>query len=408
MNFYFDNNSLNLDHVPEVSEIRPFQQFVDYYNVGEANFTISKHYTESGVYLIETSKLTHQWTGDLQAKHSFDLISEIPDHVVAAAQHKKLRIVIISIVEGDHYVKDECDGFRNLTDKIRIRKLPKFSVLIMSGNLRADIEYKNWCEVNNEDPIIEFIGASEGPTSIPQSHNLSCIEACLDDSSRSYNSLNRAPRQHRSEHLFYLAEKNILEDGLVSGINFLDHRPKFLEISDDHWHTVLLNNFPRSVDFDADELKKYNPANEINTSIYAKSLLSIVTETYFDQSGLFFSEKIFKPILAGSPQLTQAQPYAIKYLKEKFSIDLDFLGIDTSFDCIENHKERFLSFHESLLSWVHLCRSEKIKMIYNWKNQISENMTTAKKLNFKKIIVDDVVKSTYLYFAKSFSNRNTV
>lgn len=399
MNFYFDNNSLNLDHVPEVSEIRPFQQFVDYYNVGEANFTISKHYTESGVYLIETSKLTHQWTGDTRAEHSFDLIKEIPDHVVAAAQQKKIRIVIISVVEGDHYVKDECDGFRNLTDKIRIRKLPKFSVLIMTGNLRADIEYKNWCEVNNEEPILEFIGASEGPTSIPQSNNLTCIEACLDDSSRSYNSLNRAPRQHRSEHLFYLAEKKILEDGLVSGIDFLDHRPKFLEISGDHWHTVLLNNFPRSVDFDADELKKYNPANEVNVAVYSKSLLSIVTETYFDDPGLFFSEKIFKPILVGSPQLTLTQPCAIRKLREKFNLDLAFPGIDTSFDCIENHKERFLAFHVSLLEWVLLDRSRKIKLINVWKDQLTENKEIAESVNFKKIIVDDIIKSTYLYFA---------
>lgn len=405
MNFYFDNNSLNLDHVPEVSEIRPFQQFVDYYHVGEANFTISKHYNERGVYLIETTKLTHQWTGDLKAKHSFNLINEIPDHVVAAVQEKKLRIVIISIVEGDHYVKDYCDGFRNLTDNIKIRKLPKFSVLIMSGNLIADIEYKNWCVVNNEEPIIEFIGASEGPTSIPRSNHINCIEACLDNSSRSYNSLNRTPRQHRSEHLFYLAYNSILDDGLVSGVDFLDHKPKFLQVSDDIWINLLSTYFPRFVDLNADKLKKYNPANEVNVAVYSKSLLSIVTETYFNDPGLFFSEKIFKPILVGSPQLTLTQPHAIRKLGEKFNLNLNFNGIDTSFDRIENHSERFLSFHESLLSWVHLPRSEKIKMIYNWKDQIYNNMMIARILNFKKIIVDDIIKSTYLYFS-NFDTRS--
>lgn len=399
MKFYFDDRALNLNHVAEIQEIREFRQFIDYYNVGDAEFVISKDYEIPGVYLIETSKLTHQWTGDLTSSHSFNLIAEIPETVIDAARKGKIRIVIVSIVEGDHYVKEHCDGFRRLTENILSRQLPKFSVLIMAGNVRADEEYKIWCEANNEEPIIEFIGASEGPTNIPYAAGLSVIAACDDLYSKSYNSLNRAPRQHRSEHLFYLADKEIIDQGLVSGVDFSDHRSKFLHIEDTRWDDVLKKHFPRSVDLDVNKLRQFNPANDINVDIYRKSLLTVVTETYFEEPGLFFSEKIFKPILSGSPQITLTQPYAIRYLKDKFNIDLYLAGIDTSFDSIENNTERFLSFHKSLLEWVLLDRSCKIKLINQWKDQLTENKKIAESVNFKKIIVDDIIKSTYRYFA---------
>jgi hypothetical protein len=405
MNFYFDNVALNLSHVKEVQEIRKFDQFKDYYNVGDAQFLYTTEYNDQGVYLIETSKLTHQWTGDTSSAHSFNLIKEIPEHVVEAARNKTLRIVIISIVEGDHYVKDYYDGFRQLTNNINARNLPPFSVLIMAGQVRAAEEYALWCKQHNEQPIIEFIGASEGPSEIPKT-KVDPIAAILAQSRQepyAYSSLNRAHRQHRTEHLYVLAKTKILDKGLVSGGIFFKqegiHSPKFANVKLEEWGKVLNKHYPKSVDFGHLELKSNNPANNLNLDIYNNAMLSVVSETYFSEPGLFLSEKVFKPVSVGSPQMTLAQPYIIKYMKQKFSINLSFPGVDTSYDNIEDPASRFAEFHKSLINWVKTPDKIRRKMCCIWEEQLKANRDIIYNTNFKKIIVDDIINSTRNYFA---------
>lgn len=70
-------------------------------------------------------------------------------------------------------------------------------------------------------------------------------------------------------------------------------------------------------------------------------------------------------------------------MKYKFNIDLDFPGIDTSFNVIENHQERFMIFHNEFLSWVNTKKKRKIKLVNSWKEQLTENMRIAKTLNIK-------------------------
>jgi hypothetical protein len=400
MKFYFDNRALNLSHVPEVKGIRDFKQFQSYYNVSDAEFVYTTEYNEKGVYLIETSKLTHQWTGSLSSSNSFNLIAEIPNHVITAAQKKQVRIVIISIVEGDHYVKDDNDGFRHLTDNIKKRNLPPFSVLIMAGNVKAGEEYSKWCKDNNEEPIIEFIGASEGPTTIPEEPNPICaITAQSRQKPYAFSSLNRAKRHHRTDHLYFLASSGLLEYGLVSGVDVRQH-PKFIDVSNDKWVDVLTKNYPRTIDVNELELKTVNQANDINIDIYNNAMLSVVTETFFETPGLFFSEKIFKPIIVGSPQMVLTQPYAIKYMKDKFGINLKFLGLDTSYDSVEDPKERFLKFHNSLVAWVKTPDTIRRRILCSWESQLRENMIIARTTNFKKVIVDDIISSTTDYFLR--------
>lgn len=399
MKFYFDDQQLNLSHVPEVKEIRKFDQFQSYYNIGDAEFVYSTNYNEKGIYLIETSKLTHQWTGNTSFAHSFNLIAEIPDRVIEAVKNKKLRIVIISIVEGDNYVKPNNDGFEHLTNNIKKRALPPFSVLVMSGNVRAKEEYIKWCNEKKELPIIEFIGASEGPSNIPEKPDPICsIIAQSRQNPYAFSSLNRAKRNHRSDHLYILASTGILDHGLVSGVEF-NKIPMFIKDNND-WKKVLSEHYPRTVDINALELKNVNQANDINMNIYNNAMLSVVTETFFETPGLFFSEKIFKPVTIGSPQLTLTQNFAIKYMKEKFGINLNFIGLDTSFDTIEDHKERFTQFHRSLINWVKTPLSSRRKMLSAWEDQLKENMNIVRNTNFKKIIIDDICSATQTYFLK--------
>jgi len=401
MKFYFDNfETQNLSNVPQISEIRNFRQFKYFYNVDPAEFVYTTDYNEPGVYLIEVSKLTHQWTGKNMYDASFDTLENIPIHVLDAVKNKKIRIVIISIVEGDTFLKEYWDGFSALTNSMKSLNLPPMSVLVVAGNVNANAEYRKWCKRKSEKPIIEFIGGTEGLDTI---YNLD--EICAKNAVESkflYSSLNRAHRQSRTEHLYFLAKENILNDGLVSGgVHFNDqeiHKPKFLKADINEWEILLKNNYPREIDVAAETLKNENQAGTINFKIYRDAMLSVVTETYFHEPGLYFSEKTFKPISAGSPQINLSQPFAMKYLKDKFNIDLYFNSIDTTFDSIESHSDRFREFHEALLNWVLQDENTRKKIFINLFDQIEQNLNTIKKINFKKIIVDDIVKSTTEYF----------
>lgn len=405
MKFYFDSNSeLNLCNISEIKEIRPLKQLKEFFEVNNAEFAYTTEYQTPGIYLIEVSKLSHQWSGG-PFLNSFNTIEHIPAHVIAAAKQKKIRIVILSVVEGNAYVKEYWDGFRALTDSIKLKELPQFSVLVVSANVKADAEYKDWCESNNEVPYIEFIAGSEGPYSLPKKDNRTANMVARDnEAAYAYSSLNRAHRPHRTEHLFVLANKGLLSKGLVSGGTFFNMHgygeAKYIDVDSNIWNKILSENYPKSIDVNSLELISNNPANTINTDIYNNSLLSVVTETFFEEPGLFITEKTFKPITVGSPQISLSQPYLIEYMKFKFDINLKFPMLDQEYDRITDPVKRFRKFHLALATWCNWPIKIKQKCSIMWDEQLLKNRDIIYNTNFKKIITDDIIKSTQNYFSR--------
>jgi len=402
MKFYFDSQKeLNLHTVPEIKKIRPLQELKNYYNTSDAEFVHSTEYSEIGIYLIEVSKFTHQWTGKNEFDQSFNTLENIPQHVLKSVKNNKIRIVILSIIEGDHFVKDEWDAFSALTTSIKKLGIPPSSLLIITGNVKSNIEYQQWCEQHNEQQLIEFIGGTEGVNDHLWDNSICAKHAYSFKNHYLYSSLNRSHRQSRTEHLYMLAKENILNVGLVSGGVHFDqdiHYPKFLKVEAAEWVSLLTHHYPRSIDIDPYTLKINNQANNVNFDIYKQALLSVVTETYFEEPGLYFSEKTFKPILAGSPQLILGQPAALDYLKNKFNINLYFNGIDTSFDNIDDPADRFVQFHNALLNWIKLDSNKRNNIYENLFGQLEENLNTIRNTNFKKIIVNDIINSSVEYF----------
>lgn len=402
MKFYFDNEDrLNLDFIPQIKGIRPFSQLKHYYNVGQADFIVDSEYRERGVYLIEVSKLTHQWTAKNQFSESFNIFDNLPFHVIQAIQNKQLRLVIISIVEGDCFVKEFWDGFRYLTQDVKRLNFPLNSVCVVSANLKVDQEYQEWCKKNNELPIIEFIGAVEGPPDVEPIDYI-CAARVDINKCKIFNSLNRAHRQSRTEHLYFLAKNNLLDKGLVSGGMFFKEQkiqdPIFNDVVENEYFSILNDNYPKFIDTTEIESKFASLANSTNLNIYTNSMLTVVTETYFHEPGLYFSEKIFKPICVGSPQIVLGQSGYIQYFKSNFDIDLEFNGIDTSFDNIIDSKRRFNYFHKALLDWTDLSQDQKEKLFNSWLDKLIANQKQVQKINFKKIIVDKIVNSSLEYW----------
>lgn len=391
---YFDSDEVNLSYVDEIRGVRPLSQLKSRLSNSDFEFVHSTNY-QQGVYVIEVSKHAPHWCGYSNVPSSRNILLEIPTYVIQAVKEKKLRIVIIAIIEGDGYISEHFDGFKHLNYTAQILNLPAGSVLIVSGNLKAADLYRQWCETNFQPKYIEFIEGIEwdGKDTGWQIPTKPLITYSLQMANvKSFNSLNRAHRPHRTNHLYFLAKNNLLNDSIVSGGTFFTEENIPLEYKD-----ILLKHYPRTVDLTIDELKepKYiHPSLTSNFSTYTNSLLTVVTESHYEQEGLFITEKTLRPIALGHPFVILGQPHIHAKLNE-LGFKTDFLN---SYDSIVNDQERFDKFHSTLLEWKKMPYNSKIAMIGHWHNDIVHNFNLYSKLNFKKVMFDAVIESTKKYF----------
>jgi hypothetical protein len=314
--------------------------------------------------------------------------------------------VILSIVEGDNFehvdiTGDEYfKGYLHLNNTMKLLGLPKHSVLIVSGNLNAGQQYIQWCKENGQQELIEFLEGIEWDGK--QSVDLSQTNPIFDESQKninvkSFSSLNRAHRPARTEHLFYLAENKLL-DNLISGGAWFGtnpiNPPNYQQVDYDHYKKVLFQNYPRIVD--VEDLINIVPNGINNVEIYKNTLLSVITESHYDQQGgLFITEKTFRPLLIGHPFMILGQMGILNKLKS-WGFRTDFL--DNKYDSIDDDQLRFISFHKTLHNWYNLPADEKYKLAQEWKPIVEYNFYHYKTINFKKIMFDMVIEATHKYF----------
>jgi len=409
MIYYFDSpTEVNMSDLHQIKEVRPLHKILERLVTTDIEVRYTTDYAEKGLYIVEVSKHTHQWTGHPTSYHSFNLIENVPAYVVDAVKKKKIRLVIIATVEGGNFEQSFWDGFRSITNTVKQLELPKFSVVIVSANLKAGQEYTDWCRRKQEEEWIEFLGGIENPLTGFYFGTPACaLLAAEKDHPKDFSSLNRSPSLHRIDHLYKLAYDRLLDNALVSGGQYQNThadntpvavKPTFLNADAPQYESILKKFYPRSIDLS--DLKSNNPANVINLEIYINSILAVVTETWYEKPGLTFSEKAFRPIVTGNPQMILGQPEITKYLS-KFGYNLEFKGLDTSFDEEFNHVKRFKKFHKTLNYWCSLPLERKRHLVLNeWRDQLEENKKIHRQNNYGKFIADDIVSSSIEYFKR--------
>ena len=392
---YFDSDTeVNLSYLEQVKNVRPLKELKARMSVSDVTHVTSKEYNQVGVYPIEVSKIPSLWCAKTHPG-SDNILLNIPSRVIKAAKQKTIRIVIISTIEGDNFTSKDFDGLAHLHNTVRLLGLPKHSVCIVSGNLNASQQYTEWCRQQSKEEYIEFQEGIEwdGKTTHPPSVTVKIQDHCLP-----FNSLNRAHRNHRTEHLYFLAETKL--QGLVSGgAWFATHSidaPIYQTVEYNHYKSVLTANYPKTVD--VKDLVNIVPNLINNLEIYERSQLTVVTESHFDQTGgLFITEKTFRPLLVGHPFIVLGQKGTLKKLRS-WGFVTDFDGIDQSYDDIDDDRERFLQFHLSLRNWCMQDPEIRRTAIYKWDNIIQHNFQNYKKSNFKKTMFDNVILSSEQYF----------
>jgi hypothetical protein len=392
---YFDSNTdVNLSHIADIKQVRPLEELKKRLSESNFEFAQSTEYSQPGLYIVEVSKIPSLWCAKT-FPNSFNLLLNIPSRVIKAAKIKKIRILILSIVEGDNFTSDAFDGFEHLHNTVRLLGLPKYSVIIVSGNLNAGQQYAEWCKQHSKEEYIEFQEGIEwdGKESHPPSTTVKIIDHCLP-----FNSLNRAHRNHRTEHLYFLAENKL--SGLVSGgAWFATHPinpPIYQTVDYNYYKTVLNKNYPKTVD--VTDLINQVPNLINNLEIYERSQLTVVTESHFDQTGgLFITEKTFRPLLVGHPFMILGQKGILKKLTS-WGFRTDFDGLDQSYDDVADDSKRFAQFHQSLKNWYYTPLEEKRLMLQKWESTIKHNFNRYNIINFKKSMFDCAIESSTIYF----------
>lgn len=133
----------------------------------------------------------------------------------------------------------------------------------------------------------------------------------IDNVDTGYMCLNRKPHWHRQRLYNELAQRNLLDSGLVSMGN--DNGPPVRTIDEENEVPELTPN---------SDVKQYGISNDItslgNIENWKKYFLNIVTETVYGVNNTYFvSEKIFKPILGLRPFLVYDTDGATKWLTDR-------------------------------------------------------------------------------------------
>lgn len=100
---------------------------------------------------------------------------------------------------------------------------------------------------------------------------------------------------------------------------------------------------------------------------YLDSYIHVITETNFDEAGVYFSEKTWKPIIGLQPFIMVNYHNALKYLKELgFKTFHPF--IDESYDSIEDPKDRIVKIYKE----IDRINNLSIDEIHSWYESIYE------------------------------------
>lgn len=154
---------------------------------------------------------------------------------------------------------------------------------------------------------------------------------------------NKEPRKHRIELLDKMLYHNMLDTSYYS----FEGNENWLEIvkNEQKYDNIIKNIDIFPLRLNITESRK-NPVDITveDMTYFTKSLFSVVTETVFygtteNSSSVFFSEKIYKPIILGHPFIIVGRPFSLKTLKDMgYKTFSPF--IDERYDSIQDDDER--------------------------------------------------------------------
>lgn len=250
--------------------------------------------------------------------------------------------------------------------------LPSSSFVYLCGAANADKDYEHLIKNSEYTSRIHII--SSNYFEYASKKRSAVFEFAGDyqekNKGKKFLCFNKLPRKHRIDLLEQLLQRNLVKDGYYS----FEGYEGWLDNLDNGTYPAILRNrdsFPLRLNI-TDE--RPNPVDIIPDDLqyFNNSMFSIVTETIFykdDNSpdSIFFSEKIYKPIILNHPFIILGRPGSLKKLRE-FGYKTFSPMIDELYDTIVDDKERLNAI---LVEIERLCNMEPTSWL-SWQKSIKE------------------------------------
>lgn len=323
-------------------------------------------------------KQGHKFLYVIYITHFKDEIPLLDSKVTQYIKEGRCKFIIFYPHEGHVYRKQDIEKF---IDYCKIHNLSKTNTFFYHSNLELKNQLTNFNLNSNYFSIESIVYFEHNPwfLTIPsgkEEKNKLCSlyknRVTNDyeiDKQYYFNCLNRLPRYHRlllyvlnhtneqvrDKMMMSLGPPSLFSDSslnkesfssMFSSLGLEMQYLKFLDKKQREWEsTGLLLDTPLLE----------NPTNTLNLFIYKQSYISIVSETEVDSGTLFFSEKTFKPIVAGHPFISMNGKHSLKHL-QNLGYKTFSKWWDESYDEIDDWRERVLVISKLVNT---LCQLDK-------------------------------------------------
>jgi hypothetical protein len=292
-----------------------------------------------------------------------------------------------NVYEGHVY---SCLSF--IHDIISLLNLLPANCIFVTGAMNAHELYAQWCfdkSINEHEKINIFsINAWERHIKYTTPEQLTSENRLVVElKEKKFLCFNRIFRPQRLALLGLLYKNDLVKDGYYSffpDCTYSGPQPPDIKILRNYLSTEIYDEVIKQYITHEIEMplllnnKDAAPTNYILDSdldYYRNSYFSLVTETFFfsniwpnmDEHAVFFSEKIFKPIICKHPFLLVGRPKSLNYLK-KIGYRTFHPYINETYDDIENDQERLVAIVNEV---SRLCNQTDDEWL-SWLKNISE------------------------------------
>lgn len=319
----------------------------------------------------------------------------LSDKLVECAKRGKCKIVVNAMTEY-FYGRQISFNMNLIGNKYGLNAS---NLVFVTGNLIAKNNLEDRFEYFSYNYFLDypwFIDKNKVP---PIPKNDSTIE-------KKILCYNRRPHVHRKILVYeILNNSNILNNIVLSyggttnkfhyGIHNFSEKIRNVE------RAKKINEFFQTMEFEInvdDKNLENNQASDFDYSMHHKTFISLVSETNANSDNLFFSEKIYKPIVAKQPFIIYGNPNSLKYLKS--------LGFKTFDKWIDESYDSEIVFEKRLDMIIKLCEdisNMNISDLY----QIREEMFSVLEHNYNKFFeLSDL--NNFLNKLFKFKNYNNI